>query len=126
MSKNLRHAAKGVLTGLAVGVVLLGVAIGLFVLIWGWPRFVLDFYPLDSSRVGPNLCASITVVILITAHNEYRVVSKAEEHHEKLRQITHDAVKEAIHPAESAEQHVADDVAATKPKRAPRKPKPKP
>lgn len=45
-------------------------------------------------------------VTLILAHNEYRIVSVAEEHHEKLRQVTRDAIMEALHPAESAEDNV--------------------
>jgi hypothetical protein len=106
----IRSAAKAIVVGVLVGAAIVAVATGLFVAIWGWARFLQDFWPLDNSRIGPNLCASITIVILITAHNEYRVISKAEARNESARDVFHDALDEVLHPAETAEQHVADRV----------------
>lgn len=110
---NHRAVLKGMVVGAAVAAVILGVAGGLFVAIWGWNRLLADLWPLDNSRVGPNLCASVITVVLITAHNEYRTIMKAEEHHESLRQTAQDAIREALHPAESAEAAIAADMKET-------------
>jgi hypothetical protein len=91
-------AARLVLPVLAMIVVLAGSA-GLFVAALGWERFLLDFWPLDDSRVGPNLCASLVVVILITAHNVYRAVLQEELHHERMRAAVKDTLGELLPPA---------------------------
>ncbi len=86
------------------------VAFGLFIAIWGWRRFLLDFWPLDRSRVGPSLCASLVVVLLITAHNEYVFVSKVTVRNGTPVELFRDAVDEVLHPMETAEQHIAEYV----------------
>ena len=90
------------------GIILL--SLGLFVLFFGWERLLADFWPLDNSRIGPNLCASITIVILITAHNEYRTILQDERHHKRFKVIMKNAVTEVFHPAEAAERRIKNDV----------------
>lgn len=96
---------RAILAGALLGSLVLMATTGFFIGVWGWQRFLQDFWPLDSSRVGPNLVASVVTIILVTAHNEYRVVRKDEEHHASLRQTTRDAIQEVLHPVETAEQN---------------------
>jgi hypothetical protein len=95
---------------LAVLVGVLGASFGLFVGIWGFARLKLDAWPLDSSRVGPNICASIFLVILLVAHNEFVVVEKARKQHESTRQELADTMRELLHPTEDAEASIAAQV----------------
>ena len=83
---------------------------GLFAAVFGWHRLADDFWPFDNSRIGPNLCASITIVVLVTAHNEYRTIRDAESRGESLEQIEHDAAEELLHPTQSAEASIAQDI----------------
>ena len=75
-----------------------------------WSRASGDFWPLDRSSVGPNLVASAVMGALIVIHNEYRVIRKDEQRHAHLREIARDAIHEALHPTESAEEHIADAI----------------
>lgn len=111
---KLRHHAKHLLRGLLIGAILaltiVGLGFGLFVLFFGVHRFLADFWPLDNSRVGPNLCASVAITILIVAHNEWSTAVKAVEKGESIRVMTHDLEVEVIHPTATAEEHIAADV----------------
>lgn len=111
---KLRHHAKHLLRGLLIGAIfagaIVGLGFGLFVLFFGVHRFQADFWPLDSSRVGPNLCASVAVTILVVAHNEWSTAVKGVRKGETVRQLTHDLEVEVIHPAATAEAHIAQDV----------------
>lgn len=104
------HLARGLALGLLVAAVVIGGVLAVFLAVFGWARFVADFWPLDNSRIGPNLCASIVIVVLVTGHNEYRTAVRAVEAGERLRQVGRDLEAEVLHPAETAEAHVADDV----------------
>ncbi len=86
---------------------------GLFVVAFGWARFLADFWPLDSSRIGPNLCASFVIVVGITARNEARTIQRDEEAGEHVGEMFRDVVREAEHPTEAAEAKIADDVLAS-------------
>lgn len=103
-----RRVLRGVAIGLGLAALVVGAAIGLFVLAFGWDRFMADFWPLDNSRVGPNLVASVVTVILITAHNEYRTAVRGVERGDSLGQLARALENEVLHPAETAEQHIAD------------------
>lgn len=95
---------------LAVATVVLILAFGLFVAIFGWDRFVTDFFPLDNSRVGPNLCASVVLIVLLIAHNEYVVVKRAAKLHKSHREATEDVLRELLHPTEEAEDEFAEAI----------------
>lgn len=99
---------RALLIGFLVGAVILGVVMLLFVLIWGWDRFLQDFWPLDASRVGPNLVASVVTIVLVVAHNEARLVQKGIQKGEDLEQILDDTYEQIAHPVEVGEEHVAD------------------
>lgn len=101
---------RNMLPGLGIALLVLGVLFGIYLLIWGWSHFLADFWPLDESRVGPNLCASIFLVVLLIAHNEFVVEKRAADRHESHKQALEDAVKEIIHPTEAAESNIADQV----------------
>lgn len=105
-----KHLFRGLLLGVSVAATILIIAFGLFLAIWGWARFKADFWPLDRSFVGPNLVASVVTIIIVLAHNEGRVIQKDEEHHANIKQIMRDAVVEAIHPTETAEENVAEEI----------------
>jgi hypothetical protein len=105
------HALRGLAVGAAVAAAVIGTALGVFVAAWGWARFRADFWPLDNSRVGPNLVASIVLTVLVIGHNEYRTTVRAVKAGETVRQLARDLEAEVLHPAETAEQHIADDVA---------------
>jgi hypothetical protein len=109
--QHAHHIIRAVIFGTFIAFVILSVASLLFVLIWGSRRFQTDFWPLDNSRVGPNLVASVAATIAIVAHNEYRSVVNAVEHRDHLRQILAEMWATAAHPAQTAEEHVAEDVA---------------
>lgn len=81
-----------------------------FLSVWGWGRFVADFWPLDNSRVGPNLCASLVVTILLVAHNEYRTASRIVAQGEHTKEVMRDLVNEVLHPTQTAEHHIAEDI----------------
>ena len=82
----------------------------MFVGIWGWGRFVLDFWPLDSRRLAPNVMASFVTVVLITAHNEARIVQQGIEHHRTLQEIVGRMLAEVVHPVETFTDNVAEAV----------------
>ena len=102
------HAARGLAIGAGVAVAVLGGALGLFIAVWGVQRFLADFWPLDTSRVGPNLVASVVLTVLVIGHNEYRTAVKAVEAGESARQIVSDLEREVLHPTETAETHIAE------------------
>jgi hypothetical protein len=90
---------------------MIGVSFLICIGIWGWQRFLADFWPLDSSRVGPNLIASFVTVVLITAHNEGRVVQQGIEHHKDFKETVQAMLAEVMHPVEVFQDSVADAVA---------------
>ena len=96
--------------GTFVGLLIVGIAAGFFIAVWGWNRFWVDFYPPDRSPVGPNMLASCVTVILVTAHNEARLVQKNAAHHVSLEQTLRDMIDSVIHPVETAEDSVAQRV----------------
>lgn len=104
-----KHLLRAVLVSLAVAAAILAVSFGLLVLVFGWGRFLADFWPLDASRVGPNLCASVAIVVLVTAHNEYRTALHAIERGESVGKVVDDLTEEVLHPTETAEEHIAAD-----------------
>ena len=106
-----RHAVRGLLVGAAVAVAIIGGALALFTAVFGWARFQVDFIPLDNSRVGPNLCASIVLTVLVVGHNDYRTAMRAVEAGERAAQVAQDLEAEVLHPAERAERHIAEDIA---------------
>lgn len=108
----MRSHLRNLLVPLLYMALTLAVFLGIYILVWGWDRFKADFLPLDSSRVGPNLCASLVLVVVLIAHNEFVVEKKAEERHESHRQCLLDAVEEIAHPTEEAETSIADQVEA--------------
>jgi len=81
-------------------------------MLWLWHRLLADFWPLDNSRVGPNLVASVVTAALVIAHNEWRILRADERRHAGLRQVLRDLVREAEHPVDVAEQRIAEDVRA--------------
>jgi hypothetical protein len=95
---------------LSAGATILAAAIGLFVLTLGLDRLKLDFWPLDSSRVGPNLVASLVMVVLLVAHNEYVVERRAASRHETHKQLMHDILAEVCHPTDEIEADIAAEV----------------
>lgn len=103
--QHLRNMAGPLLLMVAV----YAVAMGLFVLIFGWARFSSDFIPLDRSFIGPNLCASLVLVVFLMGHNEYVVEERARQRHESHRQALRDAVDEIAHPTEEAEAEIVAD-----------------
>ena len=106
----LRHLRNLIAPLFALAAVI-GIAYLLFVQIFGYARFRADFIPLDTSRIGPNLCASIFLVVCVIAHNEFVVVRKAEQMHESHKQLTRDVMHELLHPTDQAEADIADAVA---------------
>lgn len=110
MRVGVRHALRGLAVGASIAAGVVGGALGIFVAAFGWQRFLADFWPLDNSRVGPNLVASVVATVLIVAHNEYRTAVRAVESGESLRQTVRDLEDEVLHPVETAEQHIADDI----------------
>lgn len=107
----LRHVLN-MLPAIGGLVITLAAGLGIYVAIWGWARFKLDFWPLDSSRVGPNLCASIFLLVLLIAHNEFVVMERARQMHETHRQLLKDEIGELLHPTEEAEANIADQIEA--------------
>ena len=109
MSKVLGHL-RNLAVPFAALLGVLGVAFGLFVAFWGWAHFKADFIPLDSSRVGPNLCASLFLVVLVIAHNEFVVIERDEkarkDHHQQIK----DTMRELLHPMDQAESDIAEQV----------------
>ena len=101
---------KNLAVPLGAAVLFLGAAMGIYVAAWGWARFKLDFWPLDESRVGPNLCASLFLVVMVIAHNEFVVERRAEARHESHLQALRDGVKELAHPTEEAESNISEQV----------------
>jgi hypothetical protein len=61
--------------GLAIAAVL-GAA---YFIIFHWSRFVQDFYPLDASRVAPNIVASIVqyAILLVAGYLLYPPIRRA-------------------------------------------------
>lgn len=107
-ARHVRPALARLLPALSVGFAILALALVLDIGIWGWSRFKADFWPLDSSRIGPNLLASLAITVAVLAHNEYRTVRRDEAHHLTMRQMMQDVLDEALHPAEQAEEHIAE------------------
>lgn len=62
------------------------------------------------SPVGPNLVASIATIVLVTAHNEARIVQKAELKHEDLHEVLREIKNQIVHPIEEFQDSVADAV----------------
>jgi len=108
--KHLR-VLKSMLYGSVVALIILGASIGVFVLVYGWARFLEDFWPLDNSRVGPNLCASLVGVVALVAHSEYRIVENDLAKGRGVRDVAHDTKVQILHPIEDAEKNIANDVA---------------
>lgn len=81
-----------------VGIAVVAVVLCFSGLIFGWHRLVVDYWPLDRSPIGPNLVASITVGVLIVAHNEYRTIRDAEAKGETTEQVVDAALEELLHP----------------------------
>ena len=106
MKKTLEHL-KNMLLPLMALLATVAVALGVYIAIWGWARFKLDFWPLDSSRVGPNICASLFLVVLVIAHNEFVVTERAKKEHENHRQLIRDSLGELLHPTEEIEANIA-------------------
>ena len=110
---NPRHvlkAAKQLIPAMIAGIGVI-VVVGLIVCgIFGFSRVFHDFYPLDASPVGPNLVASIFIVVGVAGLNEYKVVAKDEKEGKNLKAILHDAEVEVVAPVETFEQGVATDV----------------
>ena len=96
--------------GVTFGCVVLAGTFGIFIAAWGWAHFKVDFWPLDSSRIAPNLVASFVTVILVTAHNEARLVQKNAAHHVSLEQTLRDIIDSVVHPLETVEGSIADAV----------------
>jgi hypothetical protein len=111
LRSHVKHMAKGILFGAMIVTILIGIPLVAFAVIWGWHRFLLDFWPLDNSRVGPNLAASVVVVILVTGHNEYRTAVKDMEKGETVEGSVREMEQEVLHPVEAGEESVAEDVA---------------
>jgi hypothetical protein len=99
------------------------VALCLFVLvvlgiILGWHRFLADFWPIDDSRVGPNLVASVVqwALVLIAAALFYpptrRWVEQFVQHHvdDVKAHITaeHAKVHEKLDRAEKLSRHIIE------------------
>lgn len=105
-----KHLVRGVLLGALIAVLVIGGALCLFLAFFGTARFLADFWPVDDSRVGPNLVASIVLTVLLIGHNEYRAAVRGVESGERFRQVAKDLEREVLHPAEQAEQHIAADV----------------
>lgn len=87
---------------------IVGGTLGVFLAVFGWRRFLTDFWPLDNSRIGPNLVASFVVAVLVIGHNEYRTALKAVEEGRRVGDVVEALEDEVLHPAERAEQHIAD------------------
>lgn len=109
---HVKHLVRGILFGLLVATMVIGVALAAFLLIWGMARFKADFWPLDNSRVGPNIVASLVITILIIGHNEYRTALKDIERGDTVRATIKEMEQEVLHPVEAGEESVAEDVEA--------------
>jgi hypothetical protein len=96
------------LVSLSAAITVVAVACGVFVGLFGFDRLKLDFWPLDSSRVGPNLVASMVMVVILVAHNEFVTERRAEARHETHKQLMHDILGQVEHPTEEVEQEIAD------------------
>ena len=106
MIKHLKNLIIPILC--TIGVYL--TALGLFILIWGVDRFKSDFYPLDRSYVGPNLCASLFLVIAVIGHNEFVVLERAHKMHDSHKKATKEFFNELFHPLDQAEADMAAEV----------------
>jgi hypothetical protein len=95
-----------------IGSLVLTVALTAFDAVWGWARFKQDFWPLDRSYIGPNLCASVVLVVLLVAHNEFVTERRAAGRHESHRQMFREEMSEIMHPTEEAEAVIAAEVEA--------------
>lgn len=109
--RKIWRIAKGIIPGVISALFIVGSALFVFTLFFGWKRVEEDFIPLDRSRVGPNLVASVTLLILITAYHEYKILGQDEMMDKPIDEVVDDMLHTAIHPAETAEQNVADDIA---------------
>lgn len=108
---HVKHGLRGALLGVSVASVTVGFILGLFILTWGWHRFLLDFWPPDASRVGPNLVASVAVSVLVIGYNEYKAAIEAVAKGESLRATAHDVEDAVLRPIEDIEEAIAEDVA---------------
>jgi hypothetical protein len=109
--RKIWRIVKAVIPGVLLALSIIGAVLGLFILTFGWHRFSQDFIPLDNSRIGPNLCASITIVVLVTAYHEYKVLARDEILDKPPDEVIDDMFHTALHPAETAEQNMAEDIA---------------
>lgn len=82
---------------------IVAVAALIYYMAFHWGRFLLDFWPIDSSRVGPNLLASVVqyAIILITVALLYPPARRAIEKYLKrhVNEIKHhvSAEHDALH-----------------------------
>ena len=97
---------KNILPKLGIGLGIIGAALGLFVAVFGWSRFMADFWPLDRSFVGPNLCASIFLGVLYLVHNEWVVLEHGRGLHEDHKRLLRDLATEILKPTDDAEGDV--------------------
>ena len=109
--RKIWRIAKGIIPGIISAMFFVGSVVVVFILFFGFHRVREDFIPLDNSRIGPNLCASITVLVLITAYHEYKILGQDGMMDKPVDDVIDDMVHAVLHPAETAEQNVADDIA---------------
>ena len=108
--RHLLKAAKQLIPALLAGVGVIAFVALIVIGIFGFSRVYHDFIPLDASPVGPNLVASIFIVVGVAGLNVYKTVAKDEREGKKLKDILHDTEVEILAPVETFEQGVADDV----------------
>jgi hypothetical protein len=88
-------------------------------IIFDWPRFVADFWPPDSSRVGPNLVAAIVQAVFIlivlalvyppTRHwIERAIESHAHDLKGKVDEQT-DALEKKLHTLHTCLDHIIEN-----------------
>lgn len=107
-----KHLVRGILFALLIAAAIIGVVLAFFLLLYGFGRFKADFWPLDNSRVGPNIVASFVLAVLVIGHNEYRTALKDFERGDTVRTTIKEMEQEVLHPVEAGEESVAEDVAA--------------
>ena len=56
---------KHILRFLVAAAIIVGLSY-LCIALWGWSRFVGDFWPVDSARVAPNILASLVIGVIVT------------------------------------------------------------